>query len=55
MAEYIPEFFVTGDRFTELLVPDIQKSIKELSSNDMIGLLQVKSQSVFLVSFISNL
>ena len=43
MAEYIPEFFITGDRFSELLLPDIQQSLKTISTNDMMGLLLVKN------------
>ena len=54
MAEYVPQFFITGDKFTSLLLPDILLSLKSLSADDMLGLLLLKNQSHFLINFIEK-
>ena len=54
MAEYVPQFFITGDKFSSLLLPDILLSLKTLSADDMLGLLLLKNQSHFLINFIEK-
>ena len=45
IAKYVPTFLLTGERFNELLRPEIEKALNNLDANDMMATLLLKNQA----------
>ena len=54
MAQYAPNFLLTGERFVILLRPEIEKGIRELAASDMMLALLVRNQASFIARFIHH-
>lgn len=50
MARHVPSFFVTANRFSELVEPQISTAIKQLAPSDMLLVLLVKAAATLMVN-----
>ena len=50
MAQHTPAFFVTGNRFSDLVEPQISAAIKMLAPSDMLTVLTVKAAATLMTS-----
>ena len=55
ITKYVPKFLVTGDRFTEHVMPQISKAIGDLEPTNMLLVLLVKAQASLLNNMIEGL